>query len=75
MMLYESRKQDRQEKVSRAQKVLFGAYILLIIALVIMFGARFCSLCARKDFRKNTVTYPSQCSEWAQEGCTYISLN
>ena len=39
-----------------------------------MFWARFCSLCARRDFRKSTVTYPSGCSSWALNGgCTYIS--
>lgn len=56
--------------------MLYVTYILLICALVFMFGARFCSLCARKDFRKTTVSFPESCSEWALNGgCTYITLN
>lgn len=54
--------------------MLFVGYIILIIALVFMFGARFCSLVARREFRKDTVSYPTKCSHWAlNDGCTRVA--
>ena len=75
MLLREHSAQEDNKKIGRWQKVLFVAYCLLVSALVVMFFARFCSLVARKDFRKNTVAYPSACSTWALHGgCTRIRL-
>jgi hypothetical protein len=75
MLMQQEQDKLDSEKVSRWQKVLYVAYIMLIVTLVAMFGARFSSLCAKRDFRKFTVTYPTACSDWALDGgCTYISL-
>lgn len=75
-MLIEAQQEvESNKKVGRWLKVLYVAYILLIILLVFMFGARFCSLCSRGEFRKTQKTYPEACSNWASHGgCSKISI-
>lgn len=75
ILLQQHQENESNQKIGRWQKVLFVAYCILIAALVFMFGGRFCSLCARGEFRRNIKSYPDACSDWAlNKGCTKIGL-
>jgi len=69
-------KHEDKQKVGRWQKVLLATYVFLMVFLVFMFGARFTSMVARRQFRKETNTYPDSCSDWAlNDGCTRMAMS
>ena len=63
------------KKKSVGTIILYIAYAFIVILLLVMAIARFSSLCAKEDFRKNLSVFPNSCSSWSVDnGCTYVSL-
>lgn len=60
------------------QTVCLVIYVVCLLLIIVMIGARLCTLGSRISYRNELVedlSYPSECPGWASEkGCTRISI-